>query len=357
MPKTQWKYILHADMDAFYASVEQMDNPAFKNKPLVVGGSASSRGVVAAASYEARKYGIRSAMPMKTAFNLYPNLIRLSPRFDRYREISNEIMTLFKRLTPLVESLSLDEAYIDISKQVPRDSIKEVATGLRETVKENTGLAITIGGGTSKTVAKIASQIAKPDGLLLVAKGFEKKFLEPLKVELLWGVGPKTKDILAKYNIQTIGDITKLEPLIIHQLLGKRGLELAGRATGTDDSKVTPFRETKSISSETTLQTDTSDFNFLERKLNELSKELSDKLIEAHIKSKTISLKLRLSDFTTFTRQMTFVSHTDNQDILLGAAKELLKREIKPDIQFRLIGLGVSSLQESFQLSLFDNND
>ena len=198
MPRMQWRYILHADMDAFYASVEEVDNPELKDKPLVVGGSASHRGVVAAASYAARKYGIRSAMAMKTAFTLCPNLVRVSPRFDRYRGVSEEIMSILKRLSPLVEPLSLDEAYIDISKQVPRDSIKEVAIGLRETVKTNTGLAMTIGGGTSKTVAKIASQIAKPDGLLLVEQGGETKFLNPLSVALLWGVGPKTGLILKR---------------------------------------------------------------------------------------------------------------------------------------------------------------
>ena len=267
MPRMQWRYILHADMDAFYASVEEVDNPELKDKPLVVGGSASHRGVVAAASYEARKYGIRSAMAMKTAFTLCTNLVRVSPRFDRYRGVSEEIMSIFKRLSPLVEPLSLDEAYIDISKQVPRDSIKEVAIGLRETVKTNTGLAMTIGGGTSKTVAKIASQIAKPDGLLLVEQGCETKFLNPLSVDLLWGVGPKTGLILKRYNIKTIGDISRLEPLTLQRLLGKRGQELTDRAMGIDPGRVTPHRESKSISSETTLQTDTNDSSFLQSKL------------------------------------------------------------------------------------------
>ena len=354
MPRIQWRYILHADMDAFYASVEEVDNPELKDKPLVVGGSASHRGVVAAASYAARKYGIRSAMAMKTAFTLCPNLVRVSPRFDRYRGVSEEIMSIFKRLSPLVEPLSLDEAYIDISKQVPRDSIKEVAIGLRETVKTNTGLAMTIGGGTSKTVAKIASQIAKPDGLLLVEQGGETKFLNPLSVDLLWGVGPKTGLILKRYNIKTIGDISRLEPLTLQRLLGKRGQELTDRAMGIDPGRVTPHRESKSISSETTLQTDTNDSSFLQSKLEELSEELSEKLVKSHLRCKTISLKLRLSDFTTFTRQMTFESHTDNEQVLLNAARALLEREITPDKQFRLIGLGVSSLKEHFQLPLFD---
>ena len=354
MPRIQWRYILHADMDAFYASVEEVDNPELKDKPLVVGGSASHRGVVAAASYEARKYGIRSAMAMRTAFTLCPKLVRVSPRFDRYRGVSEEIMSIFKRLSPLVEPLSLDEAYIDISKQVPRDSIKEVAIGLKETVKTNTGLVMTVGGGTSKTVAKIASQIAKPDGLLLIEKGFENKFLDPLNVNLLWGVGPKTAIILKRYNIQKIGDISRLEPSTLQRLLGKRGQELTDRAIGIDPSRVTPYRESKSISSETTLQTDTNDSSLLQNKLKELSKELSEKLVQSQLRCKTISLKLRLSDFTTFTRQMTFESHTDNQDTLSDAAQELLKREITPNTRFRLIGLGVSGLKEHFQLPLFD---
>lgn len=354
MPNTKWKYILHADMDAFYASVEQLDNPSFRNKPLVVGGSPSDRGVVAAASYEARQYGIRSAMAMNTALRLYPNLIRVSPRFSRYKEISQEVMKVFRRLTPLVEPLSLDEAYMDISKQIPKDLIKEVAMGLRETVKKNTGLAMTVGGGSSKTVAKIASQLAKPDGLLLVQSGSEKQFLEPLDVGLLWGVGPKTKVLLNRYSIEKIGDMAKIDKDVMLQILGKRGEELLARAFGKDTSTVKPYRETKSISSETTLSSDTGDFRKLESLLQNLSGELSKKLRESKVKCKTVSLKLRLNDFTTFSRQTTLESHTDDYQTILDSSVKLLQIELKPELEFRLIGLGVSQLRESFQLSLFD---
>ena len=196
-----WHYILHADLDAFFASVEQRDNPDLRGKPVVVGGPTESRGVVAAASYESRRYGIRSAMPMRTAFRLCPDLIRVSARFSRYREVSRQVMDVFRAVTPLVEPLSLDEAYLDISEQASPEEVESAAASLKAGVREETGLAITIGGGTSKTVAKIASQLAKPDGLLLVKPGEEREFLAPLDIDMLWGVGPKTAALLRRHGI------------------------------------------------------------------------------------------------------------------------------------------------------------
>ena len=219
-----WCYILHADMDAFYASVEQRDNPALRGRPVVVGGAPEQRGVVAAASYEARKYGIHSAMPMGTAMARCADLVRVSPRFPRYHEVSRQFMEIFLSITDLVEPLSLDEAYLDISHAV-----------LDMEVKVETHLAMTIGGGTSKTVAKIASQVAKPDGLLTINPGDEQDFLGPLDIGLLWGVGPVTVTTLKGYGIRTIGDLGVRDEQWLEGILGKRGAELRSAALGLDD--------------------------------------------------------------------------------------------------------------------------
>ncbi len=349
------RYILHADMDAFYASVEQLDNPAFAGLPLVVGGSAKERGVVAAASYEARQHGIRSAMPMKTALRLYPKIIVVPPRFTRYKDISAEVMSIFRRLTPLVEPMSLDEAYIDISKQVPHDLVDQVAIGLKRTVRENTGLAITVGGGRSKTVAKIASQVAKPDGLLLIKPGQEKSFLGPLDINLLWGVGPKTAQLLLSEGIKTISDLANQESSWAYAVLGKRGMEMRARAAGEDNSPVEPYRQTKSISSEATLPKNVGDYSTLERKLEVLSNEVALRLQKNNLKGKTVTIKLRLADFKTFTRQKTHPIPTDDQLIIFRSARELLQRESVDGLEFRLIGLTVSGFYGNEQLQLFPN--
>jgi DNA polymerase-4 len=190
------RYILHADMDAFYASVERLDDPRLEGKPLVVGGSPEHRGVVAAASYEARRYGIHSAMPMRTAMRLCPDLVRVSPRFDRYHEVSSRVMAIFGEVTPLVEPLSLDEAYLDVTDQASAPNVNVLAFNLKARVMEEVGLVVTIGGGISKTVAKVASKRAKPNGLLLVRPGDEEAFLAPLDIDILLGIGPRSAEVL-----------------------------------------------------------------------------------------------------------------------------------------------------------------
>jgi DNA polymerase-4 len=352
------RYILHADMDAFYASVEQLDHPAFRGLPLVVGGSPASRGVVAAASYEARKYGIRSAMPMVTAIRLYSNIIRVPPRFTRYREVSNQVMSLFRELTHLVEPLSLDEAYLDISKEVFNESALEgIGSQLKLSVREHTGLAITVGGGTSKTVAKIASQMAKPDGLLLIKSGQERSFLNPLNVGILWGVGPKTESVLKQHGIDKIGDLAERDSEWVLRVLGKRGMELQSRALGEDLSEVSTSRETKSVSVETTLSEDIIDPAVLKSELKKLSDKLSTRVRKNGLMFKTISLKLRLSDFTTFTRQHTLTYITEDTGIIFQISMDLLEKEMKPGLEFRLLGIGVSGFRETGQLVLFTTED
>ena len=347
-----WRYILHADLDAFYASVEQRDNPELKGRPVAVGGPPETRGVVAAASYEARKYGVRSALPMRTAIRLCPDLVRVSPRFGRYREVSRQVMGIFGTLTPLVEPLSLDEAYLDISLQVPSGNVDEVALALKTRVRDETELAVTIGGGTTKTVAKIASQVAKPDGLLLVMPGDEHGFLAPLDVDVLSGVGPKTAQALKKHGIGTIGHLAACDQKWLFENFGKRGPELKERARGMDNEQVTPHRDTKSVSAETTMPEDVEDESELLLQMERLTHSVAGRLQRAGLKGKTVSVKLRLADFTTFTRQRTLSAPTDDVDVISFAARELLRRELQPRRKFRLVGLGVTNFQADFQLAL-----
>lgn len=353
MTTDSWRYILHADLDAFYASVEQMDNPRYRGKPLVVGGSPTVRGVVAAASYEARAFGIRSAMPMRTAVRLHPPVIRVSARFDRYRELSEKIMAIYRAFTPLVEPLSLDEAYMDVSNQVLPAAVEWAAADIKEDVRNTTGLPVTIGGGISKTVAKIASQLGKPDGLLLVKPGDEQSFLRPLNVGLLWGVGEKSAELLRRFGIDTIGDLADRKDAWLSNTFGKRGPELKARALGIDNEPVVPSRETKSISSETTFPNDVGDREYMETILWDLSQEVGDRLKKDDLKGRTVSIKLRLANFTTFTRQQTVLTPIDSTHDIFRSARSLLRREMKPGLEFRLLGVGVSGFQDFGQLPLF----
>ena len=347
-----WRYILHADLDAFFASVEQRDYPTLKGRPLVVGGPPEARGVVAAASYEARSYGIHSAMPMRSALRLCPSLVRVSPRFDRYQEASQQVMEIFRSLTPLVEPLSLDEASLDISKQVSPNRVEEVAHALKARVKKEAELSVTIGGGTSKTVAKIASQVGKPDGLLLIKQGEEREFLAPLDVEMLWGVGPKTASILRGQGLNTIGELATCDELWLHQSLGKRGPELRERAAGIDHEPVTPHQDTKSVSAEVTMPNDVEDEIVLREQLEELARIVAMRLQENGLKGKTLFVKLRLADFRTFTRQKTLPSPTNERVTILHVACDLMHRELRPGRRFRLVGIGVTNFHDAFQLSL-----
>jgi DNA polymerase-4 len=340
----QQRYILHADLDAFYASVEQRDNPALRGRPVVVGGLPESRGVVAAASYEARKFGARSAMPMRTALQLSPRIVRVAPRFDRYREVSGQIMAIFHDLTPLVEPLSLDEAYLDVSDALSAERREEAARALKTRVRQETGLAVTIGGGPSKTVAKIASQVAKPDGLLLVPPGGERGFLAPLDVGLLWGVGPVTLEALKKHGLSTIGALAAADEALLQTALGRRGLELKERAVGVDDNPVRTHRDVKQVSAETTMARDVGDRAELHRLLEAQVADVVQHLRASRLVCRTVKLKLRLADFTTFSRQETLDAATDDDTVILRAARVLLDREVQPGRLFRLIGAGVSNL-------------
>ena len=337
------RHILHADLDAFYASVEQLDNPVLRGKPVVVGGSPASRGVVAAASYEARAFGVRSAMPMHTAMQRCPQAVRVSPRFDRYHEVSGQVMEIFRDITDLIEPLSLDEAFLDVTTRVaPNTAPESIADGLRRRVLDEVGLTISVGVATSKSIAKIASDMDKPDGLTIVIPGNEREFLAPLPVRKLWGIGPKASERLVAEGIETIGDLAQMTEAWFASRFGKNGPKMRELALGYDDRPVVVSRETKSISAETTLAEDTGSPEMLQELIARLSQRVARQLADADLQGRTVKLKLRLSDFTTFTRQRSLTQPEDSADVIAAISSSLLERELHSGRQFRLIGVGVS---------------
>jgi DNA polymerase-4 len=339
--------IIHADLDAFFASVEQLDNPDLRGRPVVVGGPPESRGVVAAASYEARAYGIHSAMPMRTALNLCPQAVRVSPRFQRYADISKRVMDIFRQVTPLVEQVSLDEAFLNVSDSVRRGcSPEEAASTVKERVRQEVGLTVSVGVASSKSVAKIASGLNKPDGLTVVPPGGERQFLAPLPVQSLWGVGPKTAERLAGDSITTVGDLAGKTEEWARSRFGARGLYFLSLARGIDDSPVVVERETKSVSTEITFPRDVDDPKALEASLRKLSENTARRLRGSGLRGRTIKLKLRLADFTTFTRQTTIARPTNAAEVILAEASRLMARELHAGRRFRLLGVGVSNFRE-----------
>ena len=347
------RHIIHADLDAFYAAVEQLDNPELAGKPVLVGGSPQSRGVVATASYEARIFGVHSAMPMATAVRQCPQGIVVRPRFDRYREMSRIVMDIFHDLTDLVEPLSLDEAYLDITAAVEDGRLPlGLAIDLKRRVREATGLDVSIGLGTGKSVAKIASDLEKPDGLVVVAPGEEQDFLAPLAVGKLWGIGPKTAERLHQDGIETIGDLAAQPDEWFARRFGKRAPSVKAKATGQDDDPVKTERSPKSISAETTFADDLTDPEELRAVLSKLAANVANHLVRKEVRGKTVTVKLRLADFTTLTRQITLSSHTDSEETILVTGWNLLANELGPGRAFRLLGIGVSSFSEETSQAL-----
>ncbi len=339
--------IIHADLDAFYASVEQLDNPQLRDKPVLVGGSPQGRGVVATASYEARKFGVHSAMPMSTAVRHCPQGIIIRPRFRRYQELSRQVMEIFRDLTNLVEPLSLDEAYLDITQAVEAGQFPlSLALDLKGRVKADTGLDLSVGVATNKTVAKIASDLEKPDGLVVVPEGQEREFLAPLRVGKLPGVGPKTVERLQREGVLTIGQLADQPTEWFHRRFGKRATSLQARAQGQDQEPVHTERATKSVSAETTFPTDVSDPDHLHQELAQLSTQVVQRLLAKELRGRTVTVKLRLADFTTFTRQTTLPTHTSSESAVQESARRLLSKELAPGRAFRLLGVGVSNFGE-----------
>lgn len=345
-------------MDAFYASVEQRDHPELRGKPVLVGGSPRSRGVVAAASYESRAFGCRSAMPMRTAVRLCPQAEIVRPRFSRYREVSSQIMSVFRDVSPLVEPLSMDEAFIDVTHRVAEGATPaELGQWIRDRVRRETQLTVSCGVATSKSVAKIASDRDKPDGMTVVAPGQEAAFLAPLPISDLWGVGPKTAERLRGAGIETIGDLAERPLPWLIDRFGSRGEWFWQLARGLDDRGVSTERETKSISSETTFADDVGNESRLSSVVAEQAQQVAQRLNEHGFRARTVQIKLRLSDFTTFTRQKTLSGPTNEGAVIERTALALLREQLSPVRKFRLVGVGVSGIEQrpvAAQLSLFD---
>lgn len=341
------RHILHADFDAFYASIEQLDDPELRGKPVVVGGRPEDRGVVASASYEARKFGVRSAMPMSRALRQCPDAIRVGAHFDRYREVSRKVMDIFHDITLLVEPLSLDEAFLDVTDAVEHGSASsDIASDLKKRVKTELGLTISVGVATNKSVAKIASDFDKPDGLTVVPPGAEREFLAPLPVSRIWGIGPKTTERLNREGVLTVGDLADRDQQWFAQSFGKNGPFIRGLALGQDDRAVVVERDTKSVSAETTLSLDTDDPSALIELVNRLAERVGGQLERNDMHGRTVKLKLRLSDFTTFTRQKTLRELVQASDDIAREARSLLRAEVGEGRRFRLVGVGVSGFEE-----------
>jgi DNA polymerase-4 len=352
MPRT----IVHADLDAFYASVEQLDNPELRGKPVVVGGSPEGRGVVMAASYEARRFGVRSAMPMSRALRLCPRAVRLPARFDRYSELSREVMAIFRDVTPFVAPMSLDEAFLDATEQMHRfEGPDSLGRYLKEEARKRTGLVLSVGIAANKLVAKIASDTGKPDGLVVVPPGTEAEFLAPLKVRALWGVGPKTEAVLHAAGFHTIGQLAAAGLAHLETSLGSRGLWLYDVARGLDDSPVHTEHERKSVGAENTFPRDLSDGPDLRAELDRIAASVARRLAKSGFRARTVVLKLRYANFRTITRQSSRPLPIADEPEIASAAHALLDASATPSDRFRLIGIHATNLvkDEPDQLGLW----
>jgi DNA polymerase-4 len=336
--------ILHVDLDAFFASVEQLADPSLRGRPVVVGGL-GPRGVVAAASYEARRFGVYSATPMARARRACPDAVFLAPRFDVYAAASAEVMGIFESVTPLVEPISMDEAFLDVSGARRLSGTgPEIAETVRTRVRAETGLTASVGVATTKILAKIASDDAKPDGLRVVAVGGELEYLHPLPVTRLWGVGPATRQRLARYGVRTIGDLAALAETTLVSALGvAQGHHLHALAWNRDDRSVAPGRQVKSIGHEETFPTDVVDRAVLEHEILRLGDKVAERLRRAGRRARTVQLKLRFADFSTITRSRTLNEPTDLARELARTATMLLGAVDLGD-GVRLLGVSAQQL-------------
>ncbi|XZE33362.1 DNA polymerase IV [Pirellulaceae bacterium SH501] len=350
--------ILHVDMDAFYASIEQRDNPALRGIPLVVGGSAEGRGVVATANYEARRFGIHSAMPVRKALSLCPNLTIVRPRMDVYAQVSKEIREIFESFTPIVEPLSFDEAFLDVRETAHLfGGPEQIGRSIKETIQTRLGLIASVGIAPNKFLAKIASDIQKPDALVLIQPDQIESFLDPLPIERLWGVGKATGATMKRISIRTIGDLKRLNLVSLQDLFGNSAQHYWELARGIDERVVIPYREAKSVSSETTFPEDISSREDLHGCLVYLVESVSRRLRTHGWKGKGVEVKMRYHDFHSITRSQILPNPTDLTAELLRAANQLFQTKIPQDNRpVRLLGFGIHHLRQDTyqQLSLFD---
>ncbi len=348
--------ILHVDLDAFFAAVEQRDRPELRGKPVIVGGSdPTARGVVSASSYEARRFGVHSAMPLRTAYALCPQGVFLPVDGRKYQAVSREVMTILRTFTPLVEPVSIDEAFLDVagSRALFGDG-PTIAIAIRAKIREEVGLTASVGVATTKLVAKIGSDLRKPDGLVVVQPGEESAFLDPLPISRLWGVGEKTAGALAEYGVQTIGDLARLPDDLLVRRFGKQGASLGSRARGIDPDPVGGADPAKSIGHEHTFDVDTSDPDTIERTLLGMADGVAARLRSAGLKAGTVQVKIRDTNFRTITRQRTLSDPTDLTEPIWRAAMDLARPELR-GLRVRLIGVTATNLGERLQLGMFED--
>jgi DNA polymerase IV len=352
--------ILHVDMDAFYASIEQIDNPDYKGRPVIVGADpkgGQGRGVVAACSYEARKFGVHSALPISRAWKLCPKGVYVRPRMHRYVEVSHQIMGVFRRYTDLVEPLSIDEAFLDVTGSIALfGPAEQIARSIKKEIRECTGLTASIGLAPNKFLAKIASDIRKPDGFMVVEERDIETFLRDLPISRLWGVGPKTEQRLHELGFRTIGNLAAAKRESLVQMLGSLGEHLFHLSRGHDERPVVSNWEPKSISSETTFDEDTADRELLLRTILELSDHVAERLRKDNYRARKVTLKLRYSSFATHTKQQSLERQVQTGEEIAAVARALFAQfPLKQKI--RLIGVAAGDLHregaDPQQLALF----
>lgn len=345
--------IFHVDMDAFFVSVEELYDPSLKGKPVIVGGKKDERGVVSAASYAARKFGVHSAMPLRTAAQLCPRGIFLEGHPDRYREYSHRVHAVLEEFSPVVEMASVDEAYLDLTGTVRLlGPPMEAAHRLHERMKQATGLNCSIGIATSRLVAKVASDQAKPNGILWVQPGLEANFLAPLDAARIPGVGKVTRARLEEMGIRKVGDLARLDAAFLERRFGKWGLALAGKAKGADaggwfDNEIGSHEDPKSISHEHTFSEDAADIGYLESTLARLAEKVGRRVREHGFYARTVHLKLRYSDFSTCTRAHTLPQATNIDQEFIQVSRELFRQAWERGRAVRLIGMGASGFSDS----------
>jgi nucleotidyltransferase/DNA polymerase involved in DNA repair len=356
------RIILHVDMDAFYASVEQRDHAEHRGKPVIIGSDpqgGKGRGIVATCSYEARKFGVHSAQPISQAWRLCPQGIYLRPDMEKYGRVSGRVMQIFLEFTDMLEQVSIDEAFLDVTGSARLfGSGAEIATKIKRRIQQELQLTASVGVAQNKFIAKVASDLKKPDGLVIVEPGREKEFLAPLPVSRLWGVGPKTEAQLKRIGLLRIGQIADMRHADLIARLGKSGAHLWQLAQGIDDRPVLSAEGAKSIGHEITFAQDTSDLALLESTLLSLTEKVAHRLRAQGVRARTITLKFRKADFSTFTRRITVNLLLDTTEKIFPIARKLMEPMVHEGALVRLLGVSASQLEEAGdrkQLSLLDD--
>jgi DNA polymerase-4 len=341
----QPRVIIHLDLDAFYAAVEILEKPELADEAVIVGGRPGERGVVVSASYAARAYGVRSAMPMSRALSLCPEAVIVPPRHKLYGEYSRRVMDILRQTSPLVEQISIDEAFLDMTGQMARwEESVELARQLQRQVREEAGLSASLGVAINKLVAKIASDRDKPGGLTVVWPGDEPQFLAPLPVRVLWGVGPVMARRLEALDVTTVGELAQLPEEQLRERFGQLGAAMSRQSRGIDSRPVVTEHEIKSVSQERTFARDISDPKALQQQVQRLSQKVAQRLKRKEMAAATIGIKLRYADFTTLSRQMTLAVPTDDEDVIFQSAQRLLDRAWQEGRPVRLLGIAARRL-------------